>query len=157
MDDLIADAQSILRLKVTRKAMLAASRVCKKSAEEHRIRQLVHPTRILRSGALAVCFSATAAYFRSGSRWEGYRTRYRPSQVVKRPVRAKPAEQHGSSRLSTLRKYADDQFAWSLRRTDDMSRLADRLPARISSRLPSRRPIPTIQRPRFHLRKSTSE
>jgi hypothetical protein len=156
MDDLIADAQSILRLKVTRKAMSAASRVCKKTAEERRIRQLMHPTRILRMGATAICLSTTAAYLRSGSRWGGYRSRYRRSHV-KRPARPKPVEQHAPRRLATLRKTADDQFALNLRRADDMRRLARRLPARGSLRLPNRPSISMIKLPRFRLRKSSAE
>ena len=155
MDDLIADAQSILRLKVTRKAMVAASRVCKKSAEEHRIRQLMHPTRILRSGALAVCFSATAAYFRSGSRWEGYRTRYRPSQVVKKTVRPKSVEHLAPRRLASARKMANDQFAWSLRRANDMRSLGGLLPSRDALRPPNRPSFGKIKLPRFHLGKSS--
>jgi hypothetical protein len=117
MDDLMADAQSILRLKLTRKAMSAASRVCKHTAEERRIRQLIYPTRILRTGAMAVCFSTTAAYLRSGSRWGGYRSRYRRSHLVKKPARPKLVVRQAPRRLATLRKHAKDQFARSLRQT----------------------------------------
>jgi hypothetical protein len=149
MDDLIADAQSILRLKVTRNAMLAASRVCKKTAEERRIRQLMHPTRILRTGATAVFLSTTAAYFRSGSRWEGYRSRYRrvhPKKLV-RPIPLNRRAPH------PLRKFAHDQFALSLRRTHDMRRLGGRLLAPHPLHPPSRPSFGMIPLPRVRLRK----
>jgi len=153
MDDLMADAQSILRLKVMRNAMAAASRVCTKTAEERRIRQLMHPTRILRTGATAVFLSTTAVYFRRGSRWGGYRSRYRRSHMVKRTVRLRPVARQRHGRLATVRKLANDQFAWSLRRVDQMSRLGGRLPARGSLRLPSRPSFDKVTWPRLHLRK----
>jgi hypothetical protein len=152
MDDLIADAQSILRLKVTRNAMLAASRVCKKTAEERRIRQLMHPTRILRTGATAVFLSTTAAYFRSGSRWEGYRSRYRRSHVKKlaRPI---PMARHAPGRMASLRKFASEQFALSQRLAHDMRRLGGRLLAPRATHPLSWPSFGMLPLPRVRLRK----
>jgi hypothetical protein len=144
MDDLFADSHSILRLIMARKAMSAASRVFNKTAEERRLRQLTHPTKILRMGAMSVCCSAVSAYFRSGSRWEGYRSRYRrvhPKKLV-RPIQVTRRDPH------PLRKFAHDQFALSLRRTHDLLRLGGRLLAPHPLRPPSRPsfgmlPLPT--------------
>jgi hypothetical protein len=153
MDDLLADAQSILRLKVTRKAMSAASRACAKTAEERRIQQLVHPTRTLRIGASAVILSTTAAYFRTSSRWGGYRSRYRRSQVVKRPVQLGPVARQRHGRLATIRKLANDQFAWSLRRANEMRTLGGWLPARGLMRPPRLSPFGNVKLPRLRSRK----
>jgi hypothetical protein len=136
MDELIAESHSILRLIVARKAMSAASRVLGKTAEERRLRQLTHPTKILRMGATAVCFSAIAAYLRSGSRWEGYRSRYRrvhPKKLV-RPIPIKRHTPH------PLRKFAHDQFELSLRWAHDMRRLGGRVLASRAMRPSGRRP-----------------
>jgi hypothetical protein len=109
MDELIADSQSILRLILSRGAMAAASRVCTEWAHDRRQQQLVQRRRILRLGASAALVSAIGAYFHTGTRWGGYRTRYRRShQRNSRVVSRRPGPD--AHRSITFRGFAKNQF-----------------------------------------------
>jgi hypothetical protein len=123
MDELIADTQSILRLILSRRAMATASRVCAEWAQDRRRKQLVQRRRILRLGATATFVSAIGAYFHSGTRWGGYRTRYRRShQPISRLTRRKTGPV--SHRSITVRGFAKNQFDRWWNQVAEMRRLA---------------------------------
>jgi hypothetical protein len=123
MDDLIADSQSILRLMLSRRSMATASRVCTEWAQDRRRQQLVERRRILRLGASATFLSAVGLYYRSGTRWGGYRTRYRRSQ---QPISRVKSRQLGpvSHRPITVRGFARNQLNRWLSQVAEMRRLA---------------------------------
>jgi hypothetical protein len=123
MDELIADSQSILRLILSRRAMATASRVCTEWAQDLRRQQLLQRKRILRLGATATFISAFGAYFRSGMRWGGYRTRYRRShQPISRVTSRLPGPV--AHRSITVRGFATNQFDAWWSQVAEMRRLA---------------------------------
>jgi hypothetical protein len=123
MDELIADTQSILRLILSRRVMATASRVCTEWAHDRRRQQLVQRRRILRLGATAAFVSAIGAYFHSGTRWGGYRTRYRRSH---QPISRVKSRRTGpvAHRSITVRGFAKNQFGRWWNQVSEMRRLA---------------------------------
>jgi hypothetical protein len=95
LDELLANRDAVLRLRLHRRATTTASRGCRLAATACRYQQMRNPARrMVLWGAVAVCLEALAYELTMAARWGGYRGGFRAPTAHGGP--------HGHARLASL-------------------------------------------------------